>query len=197
MRIGVFGGSFDPVHIGHLIVAEAAADGLRLDQVRFIPTREHPFKGTKQHATGTHRVEMLRIALAGNPRFVLDRQEMARPGPSYTVDTLCALRDAFSDDRLFLLIGADAAAELAAWHHSERLAELATVTVLTRPGALRPDHPVVTEVVTVPAIGVSATAIRAARQEGRSIRYQVPDAVAAYIDTHGLYLENADAQEPR
>lgn len=188
MQIGVFGGSFDPVHLGHLIVAQAVAEALDLDRVRFVPAGHQPLKAPDCLAGSADRVEMLRLGLAGNPRFVIDEREIKRSGQSYTVDTLLSLRDDFPRDRLFLMIGADAANELSSWHDVGRLPELASVVVLTRPGAPTPSHPAIAKVVEVPAIGISATAIRQAVQQGRSIRYLVPDAVREYIGAHRLYL---------
>jgi nicotinate-nucleotide adenylyltransferase len=189
VRIGVFGGSFDPVHAGHLIVAEAAAELLVLDQIRFIPARRQPFKHAKHHASPDDRVAMLQLALEGNPRFVLDRQEMRRDGPSYTVDTLEALHNQFPSDQLFLLVGADAARDLPKWREVDRFRDLATVVVLTRPDVSTPTHRVVGQVLTVPRVDVSATAIREAVRDGRSIRYLVPEQVMEYLHRHELYTD--------
>ncbi len=189
MRIGVFGGSFDPVHVGHLIVAEAAADLLALDHVRFIPARQQPFKHARHHATPDHRVAMLQLALDGNPRFVLDDQEMGRDGPSYTIDTLDVLHNQFPSDQLLLLVGADAAQDLPVWRQVDRFPDFATVVVLTRPDVPAPTHPVIGQVLRVPGVDVSATAIRRAVCEGRSIRYMVPERVLEYLHEHQLYSE--------
>ncbi len=186
MRRGVFGGSFDPVHIGHLIAAEAAADCLALEEVRFVPTCVQPFK-SGVHCTPADRVEMLRTALSGNRRFVLDEREIERGGVSYTVETLESLRDEFPGDELFLLVGADAAQGLGAWRQVKRVAALATIVELTRPGAPASKGSRISQSVHVPAIDVSATAVREAVQSGRSIRYLVPAVVAEYIAQHALY----------
>jgi len=187
VRIGIFGGSFDPVHIGHLIVAEAAAEALVLDEVRFVPAWEQPFKGGRHHASATDRVSMLRLALQGNPRFVLDLSEVERQGVSYTVDTLTCLKNRFPHDELFLLVGADAAGDLSSWRDAERLPELATIVVLSRPGVRVKPQELVTRSMEVPAIDVSATSIRQAIMEGRSIRYQVTAEVHEYLVAHRLY----------
>ncbi len=190
-RRGVFGGSFDPLHCGHLIVAESAADQLGLEEIRFVPAAQQPFKSAEQQTEPRHRVAMLRAALEDNPRFVLDLCEIERGGVSYTVDTLRALRDEFPRDELFLLIGADAARDLAAWRAAERLPELATLVALTRHG-IEEDLPTgIGRRVEVPAIGLSATEIRRAVGEGRSIRYVVPDVVRDYIAAHALYQVEA------
>jgi nicotinate-nucleotide adenylyltransferase len=188
LNVGVFGGSFDPVHFGHLVVAEQAAGRLDLARVRFVPARCHPFKSGHQ-ASPEDRVAMVAAAIQDNPRFVLDTRELRRPGPSYTAETLRELGTESPGDALFLLLGADAAAELPQWHDAEAVATLATVVVLTRPGAAPPPHRLIRAVVEVPGIDISATTIRDAVRRGESIRYLVPPAVAAYITSHGLYRD--------
>ncbi|UCG88782.1 MAG: nicotinate-nucleotide adenylyltransferase [Gemmatimonadota bacterium] len=187
MRIGVFGGSFDPVHIGHLIVAEAAADVVGLRHVRFIPARQQPLKGGHHAAQPRHRAAMLRLALEGNPRFELDLRELQRDGPSYTIDSLRELRNEHPGDQLCFLVGADAVRDLAAWREAAKLAQLAEFVAFARPGIELPDSEIVSRVIEVPAIAVSATDIREAVGLGRSVRYLVPDKVAEYIASHGLY----------
>jgi nicotinate-nucleotide adenylyltransferase len=187
VRIGVFGGSFDPVHIGHLIVAEAAADALQLVRVHFVPARQQPFKHGTHLAAAEHRVAMLRVALEGNPRFRLDLREMRRPGPSYMVETLADMRAESPGDQLCLLVGADAARDLPAWHRAGELPGLAEIVILTRPGSEPSRHSLVSRSLEVPAIDVSATLVRETARGGSSIRYLVPHAVAEYVDTHGLY----------
>ena len=188
MNVGIFGGSFDPVHLGHLVAAERAAERLGLDQVRFVPAGQHPFK-SGHHAAPEHRLAMVELAIRDNPRFLLDPREARRAGPSYTADTLRQLRAESPGDALFLVIGADAARELPAWHDAEGIAAVAAVVVLTRPGAAAPAHPLIGRIVEVPGIDVSATAIREAVRCGTSIRYLVPRAVEDYIRTHGLYRD--------
>ena len=188
LNVGVFGGSFDPVHIGHLVVAEQAAERLQLAQVRFVPARCHPFKAG-HHASPEDRAAMVAAAIRDNPRFALDTRELARPAPSYTADTLRALGTASPGDALFLLMGADAAAELPAWQDVDAIATLATVVVVTRPGVAPPPHRLIGAVVEVPGMDISATAIRDAVRRGESIRYLVPPAVEAYIASHGLYRD--------
>jgi nicotinate-nucleotide adenylyltransferase len=186
-RIGVFGGSFDPIHLGHLIVAAEAARALDLSEIRLIPVREHPFK-QGQHAAGAEeRLAMVRLAVAGDPRFVVDERECRRPGPSYTVDTLRALRTEMPTAELFLLLGSDSAQQLSAWRDAQAVRTLATVVELTRPGAESSRQAGVTRRLEMPAIDISATALRERVRRGESIRYFVPDAVAEYIATHGLY----------
>ena len=189
MRIGLFGGSFDPVHHGHLIVAAAAHAALGLDHVRLIPAAVQPLKAEGLVAPGAHRQAMLEAAVAGDSRFVVDTRELLRGGPSYTVDTLEGLRAERPADQLFFLLGADAARDLSAWRSAERLPDLATIVVLSRPGATRPDLGLPVRHLEVPAVDVSSTALRAQCAGGGSLRYYVPDAVAAYIARHGLYRE--------
>ena len=187
----LFGGSFDPVHIGHLVAAEAAGEALGAT-VRFLPAREQPFKHAAHVATAEQRACMLELAVAGNPRLGVERIELGLPAPSYTVRTLRALatRDpGGAGNRYTLLLGADAARDLGAWYGVEALPELADVVVFARPGTTLPRHPAIRRVVEVPAIDVSATMIRERVRQGRSIRYLVPEAVREYIAAHGLYRE--------
>lgn len=182
----LFGGSFDPVHLGHLVVADAAADALGA-RVRLMPAREQPFKRGAACATPVERAEMLELAVRGNPRLAVERIELDLPTPSYTVRTLRALADREPGNRFTLLLGADAAAELPAWHDAAALPGLADVVVFGRPGrALAAGLPVL-RVIEVPAIDISATDIRRRVAEGRTIRYLVPDAVREYIAARGLY----------
>lgn len=187
LKVGVFGGSFDPVHLGHLVAAEHAAARLSLARVRFVPAREHPLKPGGHHASADDRLAMVRLGVAGNPQFQADPRELFRPGPSYTVDTLRELRAESPQDQLFLLVGADAACELPSWHQAEGIPALATVVALSRPGTQPPAHRLIGLVVEVPGIDISATGIREAVRRGESIRYLVPRAVEEYIATHGLY----------
>ena len=187
--IGLFGGSFDPVHHGHLIVGQAAAESLGLGELRFVPAREQPFKRGLHLAPAAHRAAMLDLAVAGAPGFAVERAELDRPGPSYTVETLGALRAWEPDAAFTLLLGADAAAELEAWHRAEELPGLARVVVFARPGTPIPPSPLIAGTVEVPAVEISATEIRRRVRSGRPIRYWVPDAVAEYVARHRLYLD--------
>jgi nicotinate-nucleotide adenylyltransferase len=187
--IGLFGGSFDPVHHGHLIVAQVAQEQLGLDEIRFVPAREQPFKRGRHRSSAEHRAAMLKIALAGSSSFSVETAELNRPGPSYTVDTLEELRRRDPSVELLLLLGADAAAELPAWHRAERVQQLARIVVFARPGAKVPDSQWISSTIEVPAINISATGIRERVRCGRPIRYWVPDGVAEYISSHRLYLD--------
>jgi nicotinate-nucleotide adenylyltransferase len=182
----LFGGSFDPVHVGHLIVAEAAADALGA-RVRFLLAKEQPFKRSGHVATPAQRAEMLALAVQGNPRFSVERIELDLPTPSYTVVSLRALAQREPGNRFTLLLGADAAAELPNWYEVEALPKLADVVVFARPGESLAPHPLVGRVIDVPAVDVSASTVRARVARGGSIRYLVPDAVRDYIARHKLY----------
>ena len=190
--IGLFGGSFDPVHHGHLIVAQVAVEALRLDGLRFVPAREQPFKRGRHHSAPEHRTAMLSLAIEESPTFAMERCELERTGPSYTIHTLEHLRRLQPARELVLLVGADAAAELEAWHQAERIPQLARVVVFGRPGSAVPTSPLISQVIEVPSIDISATEIRRRVRQGRPIRYWVPDAVAEYIVRHQLYLDQND-----
>ena len=182
----LFGGSFDPVHVGHLIVAEAAADALGM-RVRFVPAREQPLKRAAHAATPEQRTAMLEAAIAGNPRFRLERIELDLPAPSYTVRTLRALAQREPGNRFVLLVGGDAVRELPNWYEVEALPGLADLVAFERAGALPPSHGLIGRTVVVPALDISATGVRERVAQGRSIRYLVPDAVREYIAAHALY----------
>jgi nicotinate-nucleotide adenylyltransferase len=189
--IGLLGGSFDPVHHGHLIVGQVARETLGLDELQFVPARQQPFKTGRHGASAEHRAAMLELALAGCAAMRVERAELGRTGPSYTVDTLRQLREREPGLTLTLLLGADAAAELGAWHRASEIPELARVVVFARPGSAVPDSPLIAGSIEVPAIEISATEIRRRVVEGRSIRYWVPDPVAEYISRQRLYLDPA------
>jgi nicotinate-nucleotide adenylyltransferase len=193
---GVFGGSFDPVHHGHLIAADRAAEALGLETVLFVPCARQPLKAGGSVATAKQRCEMLRIAVQGHPCYAIETMELDRPAPSYTVDTLRILRERWPDDRLVLILGADAAATLPKWRAADEVARLAEIAVLTRPGVPDVTSAFVKHLVATPAIEISASDIRARCLTGKSIRYLVPDAVADYIGRHHLY-EMAEAQTRR
>jgi len=182
----LLGGSFDPVHLGHLVVADAAADALG-GRVRLMPAREQPFTRGVAGATPAERAEMLDLAVRGNPRLAVERIELDLPAPSYTVRTLRALAEREPGNRFTLLLGADAAAELPDWYDAAALPGLADVVVFGRPGRAIPPTLPIQRVIEVPAIEISATDVRRRVAEGRSIRYLVPDAVCEYIAAHGLY----------
>ena len=182
----LFGGSFDPVHLGHLVAAEAAAEALQMN-VRLMPAREQPFKHAAHVATPEQRAEMLDLAVAGNPRLAVERIELGLPAPSYTVLTLRALAAREQGNRFTLLLGADAAADLPQWYEVESLPALADIVVFARPGTDVPRHRLIARVIEIPAVDISATLVRERVRAGRSIRYFVPDVVREYVAAHGLY----------
>ncbi len=191
-RKGILGGTFNPPHVAHLIVAHVVREALELGEVLLTPSFQHAFKGDAE-ASPRDRVMMTELAVAGDAGLVADRIEIDRGGVSYTVDTLMALREREPDTRWHLIIGHDNLAELAAWDRIELLTELAQIVVTSRgssvvPGSLQ-DSPLAGEYtpVTVPALEISSSQIRERVRRGRSIRYWVPPAVEAYILEHGLY----------
>lgn len=186
MKLGLFGGTFDPPHLGHFLAAVDAAEALDLDQVIWVPTAIQPLKAGAGAADGVHRLEMARLTVAGDPRFSVEALEVERGGLSFTIDTLRTIRERHAGAALFLLLGADAAALLPKWREPEGVRALAEIVVLTRGGGglLLPAG---VRTLATRRVDVSATEIRARVRVGRSIRGFVPDAVEAYIAAHGLY----------
>jgi nicotinate-nucleotide adenylyltransferase len=191
MTIGLFGGSFDPIHHGHLLVAQAVVEALGLEELRFVPAREQPFKIGRHAAPAETRARMVGLAIAGEPHFALERIELERAGPSYTVDTVRALREREPGREFAVLVGADTARDLQQWHEVDALARLASLVILSRPGSAIPALPWAVRTVDVPVIDISATEIRRRVAAGRSIRYWVPDPVAECIVADRLYLPDA------
>ena len=188
MRLGIFGGSFDPPHIGHLLPVIDAAEALELDAVHFLPAREHPFKIGRASATAEQRFEMTARLVAGIPGFTADRSEIDRRGLSYTVDTVAQMAAANPMAGLVLLLGADAYALFDQWRDPERIRALASVAVLLRGGDAPPaqqNGPV--QVLETRRVDISSTELRARVANGRTIRGFLPDAVADYIAEHRLY----------
>ncbi len=194
-RLGIMGGTFDPVHYGHLVTAEEALAQLRLDEVLFVPTGKPWMKEHEAVSPPEDRYLMTVIATASNPKFAVSRTEVDRDGPTYTVDTLRSLRDEQgAGTELFFITGADAILEILHWREQDELFELAQFIAATRPGydlahfeAEAPSsHPGVT-VMHVPALAISSTDIRRRIAEGRPIRYLVPEGVKSYIEKAGLY----------
>jgi nicotinate-nucleotide adenylyltransferase len=191
-RLGVMGGTFDPIHNGHLVAASEVAAALSLDQVVFVPTGD-PWQ--KQGVTGgEHRYLMTVIATAANPRFMVSRVDIDRDKPTYTVDTLNDLKAKYPDAELFFITGSDAIAQILAWHEVEKLWELAHFVAVSRPGHVLevPEVPAGTFTsVEVPALSISSTDCRERVAKGQPIWYLVPDGVVQYIGKHGLYRERA------
>lgn len=190
-RLGLFGGTFDPPHVGHLALAEWARDRLRLDQVLFVPAGRPPHKRRSDLSPSADRLAMTRLAVRGQPAFHVSNVEARRDGPSFTVDTLRWARERYPRASLFLLVGADSLADLPHWHEPERIVRLARLVVAARPG-LSPSRPgkrfgARVLVLDNPGLEVSSSVIRARARAGRSIRYLVPDPVARYVARRGLY----------
>ena len=184
-KIGILGGTFDPIHHGHLILARDALEQLQLDSVLFIPAALSPHKLRRQPAAGELRVEMIRAAIEGEPRFCLDTLELERPAPSYTVDTIEALKTREPDAEFVYLIGEDNVAQLPTWHRFSDLSQMVQFAVLDRTG-LKTTHPYP---VVRRHVDISATDIRNRVARGQSIRYLVPLAVEKIIRERQLYRE--------
>jgi nicotinate-nucleotide adenylyltransferase len=196
MKLGIFGGTFNPPHIGHLIVAEHVCNALRLDNIVFVPAAIPPHKLTDEIVSADHRAAMLRLAIESNPRFAVSNIEIERGGVSFTVDTLRQLKQHF-EGALYLLIGMDNLLEFHTWKSPEQILELATVVVMTRPGFREADVPPEVKdramICPVPEIGIASRTIRQRVREGKSIRYLVSDPVAEYIRQQKLYLPTVSA----
>ena len=189
MRLGVIGGTFDPIHFAHLFIAEEARIQCELDRVLFVPNAVSPFKTESDVSQPEHRLDMVRLAIAGNAAFEAARLEIDRPGPSYTVDTLSEIqRDRPAAD-LFFITGADAAAEFDSWHRPEEVLQLARLVVVSRPGypVQRVDGSERFAVIETIGFDLSASEIRQRVRSGLPIRYLTPDPVVEYIEQHRLY----------
>jgi nicotinate-nucleotide adenylyltransferase len=200
MRIGVFGGTFDPVHLGHLILAEQCREQGRLDEVWFIPSARPPHKLDRYLTPFPQRAEMLALAVAGHPAFRIDEIEMDRPGPSFTADTLAELLDRHPGAELLLLLGSDTLPDLPLWHNPQEVVRRAGLLVVMRPGhPLLPEAelrarlqlpegtPLWMQAVEAPLIDIASRDLRRRAAEGRSLRYLVPRAVECYIQDKHLY----------
>jgi nicotinate-nucleotide adenylyltransferase len=195
------GGTFDPIHVGHLAVAEEARDALGLERIVFIPAGVPPHKTASEVSPAADRLAMVALAIAGNPAFELSRLEVDRPGPSYTVDTVAGIvateRAAGRTPDLTLILSAETFADLPTWHEPDRLLQTVRVAVVPREGYPAPDPGWLArnlpgqedrvDFLEGPRLGLSSTALRERVASGRSIRYLVPDAVAGYIAEHRLY----------
>ena len=199
LRIGILGGTFDPIHLGHLAIAEAARDRLELDRVILIPAGRPWLKSDQMVSAPEHRLAMARLAIEDRPGLEMSPIEVDRPGPTYTVDTLTELREVLgSGVELYLVLGMDSVRELRRWRYPERLFDLCTVVAVSRPDSpdVSPDEIEDsftaargrTRMVRGPMLDVSATDIRLRVSEGRSISDSVPPSVERYIREHGLYL---------
>lgn len=197
MRVGVLGGTFDPIHIGHLAAAEEVRVRLALERVVFVPAGLPPHKLHLDVTPTEHRLKMVQLAIADNPHFTLSRVDIDRFGPSYTVDTVELLRDEYGPEaELYFIMGSDSLAELLIWHQPERLIRLCRVVALTRPGHrvdleeldhLLPGAIARVQLLDMLLLQISSTDLQRRVRMGLSIKYLVPPAVEAYIRQHGLY----------
>jgi nicotinate-nucleotide adenylyltransferase len=199
-RIGIFGGTFDPIHLGHLILAEQCREQGALDEVWFVPAARPPHKLDRTLTRFEQRVEMIALAIAGQRAFRIEELEKERAGPSYTADTLDELHRLHPKHELWLLIGSDTIADLPTWHAPQRVVELAGLLVVGRPGhevpsaeqagamlRLPEDATLRYRAVESPLVDISSRDLRRRAREGRSLRYMVPRAVECYIAEKGLY----------
>ena len=196
-HIGVIGGTFDPIHTGHLIIAQEALTRLELDRVLFVPAGQPPHKLEREITDPERRFEMVRLAVAGNARFSVSRVDLDRDGPCYTVDTIGLLQRTWGEDtRLYFVIGADSLSELPTWRQPERLLRLCQVVAVARPGhqmdlqaldRLLPGAASRVRLLDAPTLDISSTEIRRRVAGGLSIRYLVPAEVARYVEQYRLY----------
>ncbi len=199
MRVGVLGGTFDPIHYGHLIVAQEALACLELSRVILVPAKNPPHKLQQPCSPEERRLRMVELAIAGNPRFEISCVDLERPGPSYTVDTLALLHERLGPQaEMYFLMGMDSLANILTWRRPADVLAQATLAVAARPGytadleALEKALPGVsarTQLLHTPEIGISSHDLRRRVHAGLPIRYQLPDAVEAYIHEHGLYRD--------
>jgi nicotinate-nucleotide adenylyltransferase len=185
--IGLLGGSFDPIHNGHLSTAQALFRQLSLSQLRFLVARTQPLK-QGHSASAEDRARMVELAIADQPHFVLEGIELTRPGPSYTVDTLRALKQREPGEEWMVLLGSDAARDLDRWREADAVARMAQVVVFGRAGEAIPASPLISGTATVPPVPISATEVRQRVREGLPIDHLVPPPVARYIRQNRLYL---------
>jgi len=207
-RLGIMGGTFDPIHNGHLVAAEQAFDDLDLDLVVFMPAGRPAFKLDKQVTSGEDRYAMTLLATSDNPHFTASRFEIDRDGVTYTADTLRLMRGLYTDNvRFYFITGADAIADIVAWRDADDIAKLAHLVAATRPGYdLSHAKQVIDEsgldfdvtYLEIPALAISSTDLRMRAELGQSLRYLTPDSVTGYIRKHGLYdVRNTRRQYPK
>ena len=200
-RVGLLGGTFDPVHYGHLILAEEARRAISLDRVLFVPAGEPPHKLDEPHTAAAHRLRMLELAIEDNSAFGISRVDLDRPGPHYSVDMLRLVRDELGPGaELFFLMGLDSLMNILTWHQPARLLEQCRLVVAGRPGYsfdlsdLTSQLPHLEErlhFISMPLIEIAGVDLRQRIRDGRSIRYQVPEAVRHYIEEQQLYRSNS------
>ena len=190
-RIGIYGGTFNPPHLGHMIVADHVAHELQLDRMLFVPSYISPHKRSGEEHAAEHRLEMVRLAVEGHPGFEVCDIEVQRKGTSFTIDTLRDLRALYPTDQFFLLIGADNIREFVTWKSQDQIPGLATIVAMTRPGyelAEGVPKPAGMVSMEVPGIQISSSEIRKRVREGRNVGYLLQLSVFDYIKSNGLYL---------
>jgi len=190
-RIGIFGGSFDPPHIAHLIAGEFAVDEFGLAKMLYIPAGISPFKQAELRTSAEHRLAMIKLAIAGNSHFEVSDLELQRPGPSYTIDTLHELRAQYPTQEFYLFIGFDNLLSFDRWKDTEGILNEAQVVAMARPGSsiesLPPAFARRTQLFDIPLLDTSSTLVRERIHAGKSVRYLIPDAVDQYIRANDLY----------
>lgn len=198
-RVGILGGTFDPPHIGHLVLAEYAVSALGLDQVLFVPAADPPHKW-RVRVSIEHRLPMLQRAIEDNERFSISRVDIDRPGPHYTVDMVRILQGQYTDTEFFFLMGGDSLYNLPTWYQPQDLIALCKLAVMARPGAAMPPELSTNllpgladrvEIIESPMLGFSSTEVADRLEAGKSVRYLVPDAVLTYIQLNRLYQNGA------
>lgn len=201
-RVGVMGGTFDPIHHGHLVAAAEVQAWFDLDEVVFVPAGDPWQKSDRGVSPAEHRYLMTVVATASNPRFTVSRVDIDRQGPTYTIDTLRDLNDAMPDADLYFITGADALADIFTWRNAEELFALAQFVGCTRPGYTMDEATLASipadrvTMVEIPALAISSTDCRARTRRGEPVWYLVPDGVVQYIAKHDLYPANVPAATP-
>ncbi len=200
MKVGIFGGTFDPIHIGHLVVAEEARYKLGLDKVVFLPAGRPWFKNDRLITGGEKRLEMIKLGIKDNPSFDVSDIELNRDGPTYSVESIPALKEQYGGAELYFLLGMDALKDIHKWEQPDKIIEMCRVVGLTRPGYMAIDWTEIDsripgasqriQTIEVSQVEVSSSDIRMMVANDMSIRFLVPDAVIKYIAKHGLYLHN-------
>lgn len=197
-RIGIMGGTFDPIHYGHLVAAEAAREAFCLEKIIFVPAGIPPHKVQEEVTPARHRYLMTLLAIMSNPYFEISRVDLERGGVTYTVDTLADLKKEFSEAIIYFITGADAILEILSWKSPAQVMSMADFIAVTRPGydldqlsktlgSFYSEFQEQIHVLEIPPVGISSTALRRRLKEGRSVRYLVPETVVTYIENRGLY----------
>lgn len=191
-KLGIFGGTFNPPHIAHLLAAESVRDHLKLDKILFVPAAIPPHKLKEDIIPAKHRLEMVRLAIRGNPSFELSDMEVRRKGPSYTIDTVRELRRIRPGDDIFFIMGIDLLTDFDTWKEPDKILEECTLVAMNRPGfdlaVVDKDLLARIELVNVPSVDISSTNIRRRVKSGRSIKYLVTADVEDYIRRNSIYL---------